>query len=89
MMTLDANGDGLLEGPQFHTLDTSWQGEIPWISSLHLAALAARHRIQESRASGRDRLITGALPVEISGLNGFQLIEPIGFVVAPPDEEAP
>ena len=41
MMTLDANGDGLLEGPQFHTLDTSWHGEIPWISSLYLAALAA------------------------------------------------
>ena len=41
MTTLDANGDGLLEGPQFHTLDTSWHGEIPWISSLHLAALAA------------------------------------------------
>ena len=41
MMTLDTNGDGLLDSTQFHTLDTSWHGEIPWISSLYLAALAA------------------------------------------------
>ena len=41
MMTKDQNGDGLLDGSQFHTLDTNWHGEIPWISSLYLAGLAA------------------------------------------------
>ncbi|MGS2722304.1 GH116 family glycosyl-hydrolase [Porticoccus sp. GXU_MW_L64] len=41
MMTLDKNEDGLLDDPQFNTLDTSWHGEIPWISSLFLAGLAA------------------------------------------------
>ena len=41
MMTKDHNGDGLLDGSQFHTLDTNWHGEIPWISSLYLAGLAA------------------------------------------------
>ena len=41
MMTLDTNNDGLLDDAQFHTLDTSWHGEIPWISSLYLAALVA------------------------------------------------
>lgn len=52
MMTLDANGDGLLEGPQFHTLDTSWHGEIPWISSLYLAALAAGRQMAKEMGDG-------------------------------------
>lgn len=41
IMDLDEDGDGLLDGAQFNTLDTSWYGQIPWISSLYLAALAA------------------------------------------------
>lgn len=41
MTSLDEDGDGLLDGAQFHTLDTNWYGQIPWISSLYLAALAA------------------------------------------------
>ena len=41
MMTLDSNGTGLLDAPQYNTLDTTFHGRIPWISSLYLAALAA------------------------------------------------
>jgi non-lysosomal glucosylceramidase len=41
MMDRDADGDGLLDGPQYNTLDTNWYGSIPSISSLFLAALAA------------------------------------------------
>ena len=41
MMELDEDGDGLLDGAQFNTLDTSWYGQIPWISSLFLATLVA------------------------------------------------
>lgn len=50
MMTLDSNDDGLLDVAQFHTLDTSWHGEIPWISSLYLAALAAGKKMAEEMA---------------------------------------
>ena len=35
----DRNGDGLLDAPMLTTLDEPWHGEIPWISSLYIAAL--------------------------------------------------
>ncbi len=37
----DANGDGLLEGKQPHTLDAAWFGPMGWISGMYLAALKA------------------------------------------------
>ena len=37
----DADGNGLLEGAQYNTLDAAWFGPMAWISSLYLGALAA------------------------------------------------
>ena len=37
----DADGDGLLEGRQPHTLDAAWYGPMGWISGMYLAALKA------------------------------------------------
>jgi hypothetical protein len=41
MMTMDRDGDGLLEGPQYNTLDATWFGRIPSVSSLFLGVMAA------------------------------------------------
>ena len=41
MMTQAEDGSGLITSPQYNTLDVTWNGKIPWISSLYLAALAA------------------------------------------------
>jgi uncharacterized protein (DUF608 family) len=37
----DGDGNGVLEGKQYNTLDAAWYGPISWISSLYLAALRA------------------------------------------------
>ena len=41
MMTQADENSGLIDTPQYNTLDVTWHGKIPWISSLYLAALAA------------------------------------------------
>jgi non-lysosomal glucosylceramidase len=37
----DGDGDGLLEGEQFNTLDAAWYGRMGWISSMFVAVLRA------------------------------------------------
>jgi uncharacterized protein (DUF608 family) len=41
----DTNKDGLIDGRQPNTLDADWYGDIPWISSLCLAAVKAGERM--------------------------------------------
>jgi uncharacterized protein (DUF608 family) len=41
LMTLDSDNDGILDKPQANTLDGTWYGKIPWITSLGLAAVEA------------------------------------------------
>ena len=41
VVSQDGDGDGILEGSQWNTLDAQWWGEIPWISGLYVAALHA------------------------------------------------
>ncbi|MBS1710053.1 MAG: hypothetical protein JSS65_15180 [Armatimonadetes bacterium] len=44
LMKMD-KGDGIIQGEQMNTLDAAWYGEISWITSLYLAALAAGERM--------------------------------------------
>ena len=58
----DADGNGVLEGKQYNTLDSAWYGPITWISSLYLAALRAgavmaREMHDESFAKQCDELV--------------------------------
>jgi len=41
LIARDAGQEGLLDGEQYNTLDASWYGHIPWLSSLYLASLRA------------------------------------------------
>jgi hypothetical protein len=45
LMAEDRDGDGLLEGRQYNTLDAAWFGPMGWISSVYLAALAAGEKL--------------------------------------------
>ncbi|WP_337174786.1 DUF1559 domain-containing protein [Paludisphaera sp.] len=49
LMTHDPDGDGVLEGGQHNTLDAKWHGQIPWLSSLYLAALRAGEAMARER----------------------------------------
>lgn len=45
IMSLDSDNDGILDKPQANTLDGTWYGKIPWITSLGLAAVEASEQM--------------------------------------------
>ncbi|MGC8641060.1 MAG: GH116 family glycosyl hydrolase, partial [Isosphaeraceae bacterium] len=67
----DSNSDGLLEGAQHNTLDAQWFGEVPWLSSLYIAALAAGEAM--ARELGDDRFATQCKTLKERG--GKNLVE--------------
>ncbi len=69
LMELDSDRDGVLDQPQYNTLDDAWYGEVAWISSLYVAALRAgeamaremddrpfQERVSQLAARGRDAI---------------------------------
>jgi uncharacterized protein (DUF608 family) len=47
LMGCDQDDDGILEGPQYNTLDAAWYGPMAWISSLYLGAIEAGQAMAE------------------------------------------
>ena len=61
LMELDTDDDGVLDQPQYNTLDDAWYGEIAWISSLYLAALRAGEAMAAEMGDEPFRRRTAAL----------------------------
>ena len=61
LMELDTDDDGLLDQPQYNTLDDAWYGEVAWISSLYLAALRAGEAMAAEMGDEPFRRQTAAL----------------------------
>ena len=78
---LDRDGDGLLDTPMLTTLDEPWHGEIPWVSSLYIAALRAGEQMalemgdQGFAADCRQRAEKGRAAMDAKLFNGEWFIQ--------------
>ena len=76
LIQCDGTDDGILQGPQGNTLDAEWYGQIPWLSSLYIAALRATEQMAldlgEPAYAARCRQIAeaGAHHLETTLFNG-------------------
>ena len=80
-MACDRDGNGLLDAPMLTTLDEPWHGEIPWISSLYIAALKAGEVMATEMgdaafaADCRDRAAKGRAAMDARLFNGEWFIQ--------------
>ena len=84
----DRDGDGLLDGAQHNTLDAEWYGEVPWLSSLHVAALRAGEAM--ALEVGDDAFAARCRgPAERGAENLVKLLwnEAFGYFIQRPDPE--
>lgn len=81
LMAHDSDGDGLVDGPQDNTLDGTWYGKIPWISSLYAAALRAGEEMAaemgdaDFAAACRRRFLTSQSAIETQLFDGEYFIQ--------------
>lgn len=77
----DRDGDGLLDTPMLTTLDEPWHGEIPWVSSLYIAALKAGEQMAlemgdaEFAADCRQRAEKGRAAMDAKLFNGEWFVQ--------------
>ena len=86
---VNSSPDGILQGPQYHTLDKYWNGVIPWHCGLYMAALRATAAMasdmgDESFASECQRIAdSGGEKLAASNFN-----RKFGYFVHIPDRSA-
>ena len=77
----DQDQDGVMEQPQQNTLDASWFGQIPWITSLYLCVLRAGEEMAMEMgddgfaADCRRRFESGRRHVETRLFNGEYFVQ--------------
>ena len=77
----DRDGDGLLDTPMLTTLDEPWHGQIPWLSSLYLAALKAGEQMATEMGDAefaqdcRDRAAKGRTAMDAKLFNGEWFVQ--------------
>ncbi|MCX6879977.1 MAG: GH116 family glycosyl-hydrolase [Verrucomicrobia bacterium] len=79
--TRDRDHDGLLDLPMLTTLDEPWHGQIPWLSSLYLAALKAGEQLATEMGDAefardcRHRAATGRAAMDAKLFNGEWFVQ--------------
>jgi len=79
--TRDRDGDGLLDTPMLTTLDEPWHGQIPWLTSMYLAALAAGAEMADEMGDAefaqdcRERAAKGRAAMDAKLFNGEWFVQ--------------
>lgn len=77
----DRDNDGLLDTPMLTTLDEPWHGQIPWISSLYIAALRAGEKMAAEMGDAdfarncRERAEKGRAAMDAKLFNGEWFVQ--------------
>jgi uncharacterized protein (DUF608 family) len=79
--TRDRDADGLLDQPMLTTLDEPWHGQIPWLTSLYLAALKAGEQMAMEMGDTtfardcRERAAMGRAAMDVKLFNGEWFVQ--------------
>ena len=85
----DSFPDGILDGPQYHTLDKYWNGIIPWHSGMYMASLRASAAM--ARDIGDDEFAAECDRIaDVGGpkLTDSNFSEEAGYYIHTPNQEA-
>ena len=79
--TRDRDDDGLLDTPMLTTLDEPWHGQIPWLTSMYLAALSAGAQMADEMGDAefakdcRERAAKGRAAMDAKLFNGEWFVQ--------------
>ncbi|MGA2499167.1 MAG: GH116 family glycosyl-hydrolase [Tepidisphaeraceae bacterium] len=88
LITKDGNNDGVLEGPQWNTLDADWFGYSPWLSGMYLASLrAAGEMATEAGDADFAKTCRGIFDVGCRKLDELTWKEDYQYFIQVPDKQ--